>query len=456
MDRIRSHGTGLMQAGMIVILCGYGVGIGALLALKNPLYAAIFMGAPFILFGLLWIQNHLDLAPVVILVAASLIPLSLPTGTGSRLVLSLILTIALIGMWVLRMLTVEHRFTLLPMPINWPVIGFIAVTLISLVWSILFRDPTVIISSNFSLVQGAAGVVMAALPTVFLLMANRMTSLTPLKAMVGVMLGAGCLGLIKMYASLPLPVDTNGLFSMWVIALALSLALFQRNLRWVYRLFLVSLAGAWVYWGFVLHLDWLAGWLPGLIALGVVSLIRSKRIFAALVLVMAVYAVLNSSHLAADLGLENQTSGITRMAAWQMNWQVTSQHLFLGTGPAGYAAYYMSYFPAQAMATHNNYIDVISQTGLVGLGLYLGIFGALIWSGVKLLRRIRGRGDFVESLGVAAFAGALACIVIMAFGDWLLPFAYTQTIAGFDYAVYNWLFMGSILVLDRLIPTPGK
>jgi hypothetical protein len=31
-----------------------------------------------------------------------------------------------------------------------------------------------------------------------------------------------------------------------------------------------------------------------------------------------------------------------------------------------------------------------------------------------------------------------------------MPFAYTQTIAGFDYAVYNWLFMGAIVVLERL------
>ena len=39
----------------------------------------------------------------------------------------------------------------------------------------------------------------------------------------------------------------------------------------------------------------------------------------------------------------------------------------------------------------------------------------------------------------------------MIIGDWLFPFTYTQTIAGFDYVVYSWLFMGTILVLDRLI-----
>ncbi len=40
----------------------------------------------------------------------------------------------------------------------------------------------------------------------------------------------------------------------------------------------------------------------------------------------------------------------------------------------------------------------------------------------------------------------------MAFGDWLFPFAYTQTIEGFNYAVYNWLFMGVILALEHMYP----
>jgi hypothetical protein len=38
----------------------------------------------------------------------------------------------------------------------------------------------------------------------------------------------------------------------------------------------------------------------------------------------------------------------------------------------------------------------------------------------------------------------------MGFGDWLLPFAYTQTISGYSYTVYSWLFMGTILALDAI------
>jgi hypothetical protein len=55
--------------------------------------------------------------------------------------------------------------------------------------------------------------------------------------------------------------------------------------------------------------------------------------------------------------------------------------------------------------------------------------------------------DFVEAMATAAFAGAIGCAAAMVIGDWMLPFAYTQTIEGFDYAVYNWIMIGVIPLL---------
>jgi len=164
-----------------------------------------------------------------------------------------------------------------------------------------------------------------------------------------------------------------------------------------------------------------------------------------------IYVSINASYfLGTVIQSESRESGETRLAAWEMNWRITSQHLLFGTGPAGYAAYYLSYFPMEATASHSNYIDIIAQTGVIGLALCLWFFFGLVWYGYRLTLRLRGRGDFFEGLASAAFAGTIGCIVMMGFGDWLFPFAYTQSIAGFDYAVYNWIFMGTLLAIDRL------
>jgi O-antigen ligase len=171
------------------------------------------------------------------------------------------------------------------------------------------------------------------------------------------------------------------------------------------------------------------------------------------VLAIVVIAIIFNSYFMEAVREERAISGDTRIAAWQVNWRVTSEHLLFGTGPGGYAAYYMTFFPNEGMATHNTYIDVLAQSGLVGLILWLWFFGVTAWQGFQQVRRTWGRNDFYQALACALFAGTLACIMIMMFGDWLLPFAYTQTIAGFDYAIYSWIFMGMIVAL-RHIPLP--
>ncbi len=171
-----------------------------------------------------------------------------------------------------------------------------------------------------------------------------------------------------------------------------------------------------------------------------------------ILIVGAVLVAANWDAVDKQLNAENDESGHSRVTAWENTFRVFDGHWLFGTGPAGYAAYYMSYYPNEGMATHNTYVDVVAQSGLVGLGLWLWFFGATTWQGFRLVRRLRGQNNFYEALASAAFAGTLACIFIMMFGDWLLPFAYTQTIAGFDYAVYSWIFMGTIVALDHLVP----
>jgi hypothetical protein len=436
--------------------------LGVLLAVTLVGVLTVVVDWPFVLIAAaaplsLPVLLRRDLAPLIILASAAFVPFALSTGTESKLVVSLLMTMMLTGMWVVRMLVVEKSLHLNPSPVNGPLLGFIGVVAISLVWSFAFRDPLVVIWSSFPLVQMASAVVMIMLPAAFLLVANQVDDVRLLKAMVGLMLCAGVLGLIKQFSIVDLPVATGGLFTMWIVALSTGLAFFDRRIPLVGRGLLLLLACAWVYWGFVRHISWVAGWLPAFVALGVLGFMRSKKLLLVLlVIVVAVVATNAEYYLGSVVEEEQAESGNTRVAAWAANWRVTGKHWLFGTGPGGYAAYYMSYFPNDAMATHNNYIDVLAQTGIIGLGFCVWFFFGLVWLGYKLCMRLRGRGDFLEGLACAALAGTVACIVAMAIGDWLFPFAYTQTIAGFDHAVYSWTFMGSILVLDRLAWTdPG-
>ena len=453
----------LRQAALVGVVLAASAGLGVLVtqmpSTLDPILILIVAAAPLAVLAVALLAAHQEWMPAAILFLAAFSPLTLPTGTGSRLTDGFLLTIGLTGLWILRMITVERRFWLKPSPLNLPLLIFMGVTIWSIGWSSAFRDPLVNSTFAFLIVQMASGTVNVMLPAAFLMVANFINDERMLKVLVGMMLAAGVAGLAQRFHLVHFSTDiinTDGMYTMWVVNLAAGLALFARRWKWHWRILLAGLAGIYVYWGFVRNIDWLAGWLPAFAALGILLWRHSRKALLGAFIVAAIYGVVKFSSLQAAFAAEDTTSGLTRMAAWEVNWTITKDHLLFGTGPAGYAAYYMTYFPTTAMATHSNYLDILAQNGILGMIPCLAFFFGLAWTGWRLSVRLKGRGDFLEGLANCAFAGTVACIVAMAFGDWLFPFAYTQTIGGFDYAVYSWLFMGTTLVVERLTrPKPG-
>jgi len=241
------------------------------------------------------------------------------------------------GFWLLRLVFLERR-GLEPAAINRPLLGFMLITVFSVIWSNLFRDTVVIPVASFPMVQLASTLTMVTLPGTLLLV-QHFLDLRTLKIAVGIMLAAGVLGAVRAYTNIPLPVNTDGISGSWFVGLAMGLVLFQRKLRWPARAALVLLAGAWVGYSFVLHTNRLSPWLAELVMLGVLLFRRSKWLATGLAVALAALFVLNLSYYEGVISGKQVESGDTRLAAWEVNWQVTGQHWLFGTGPAGYAPY---------------------------------------------------------------------------------------------------------------------
>ena len=471
----KGHKTILTRLGVIGGTIGVLVVVGYLATMpKIGLLVPVAVIAPMGVFALL---KRIELGLAAMLLSAVFVLFRLPTGTASEIVMSLLLCSGILVLWVVHMLLEEKRLSLKPFPVNAPLLAFMITVVISLIWGKAYRDVFVHdIGSPFVAVASAA--VMVLLPITLLLVANLVQNIRWLKIMVWLFLGAGLVSLvITLIIDLgigPAPtirelvfyngvvwINTHGLFSMWYLSFALALALFHRRLHWVLRVALLVYAAGWVYWGFFQRITWLSGWVPAFAAAAVVAFMRSKKLFVIFVIIAIVGA--GGYYWRTSFEAETEESGVTRLAAYEVNWRVTGKHILFGTGPAGYASYYMSYFPAEGMATHSNYIDIIAQTGIVGTFFILWFFGAQAWGGYKLRLELQGRGDFAESLSVAVLAGTAGCVIAMALGDWLFPFAYTQSITGFDAAMINWFFMGSLWALrhslvsaqSKLSPTVG-
>lgn len=391
-----------------------------------------------------------DYAPIIILAVALFSPFSLPTGTESRLVDGILVTVVFIGVWIIRIIIDRDRFAIKPSPINVPIIGFIGVTILAWIWSILARDSWLYVWDTFPLVQFASTIVMVLLPASMLLVSNVVERQRTMIWMTALFLVAGVLALIDFFFHIGIPINSAGLFFMWVVCLATGMALFNDQLNPILRGLLFVLAGSWLYIGIGINIQWLAGWLPSLIGFGILVFIRSRKLFVLTLIVFLIIVAMNFDHFSSFFQAETEESLLTRLSAWGISWEILKHHLLLGTGPGGYAVYYVNYFPTRAMATHSNYIDIVAQIGVIGGLFLLGIIVALFVVSYRVIRKISRRRDFMGGLAMACFAGFIGVLVIMGLGDWLFPFAYTQTIAGFDYAIYSWLFIGLIPAIDHL------
>ena len=439
----------LIRLGVIPGLIIGLMGIGFLASRIPPEFVLIAMAVPPVV---LLALSRLEFGVLAIVLTAAFVRFSLPTGTQSRIVASLLMTMIFTALWLTRMLVVDKKLQLKPSRANMPLLSFVLVTFISYVWSNAFRDPLVMVWASWPFVQIGALVVMVLLPGAFFLASNCLTDLKWIKWLTVTFILIGILEILG--DSLHLPLDflqVRPMFPMWFICLAYSQVLFNRRIPTVLRLLLLAFVGAWLYRVFFVQLTWLSAWLPTMLAVVAISFWRSRWLLVVLLVVALVYVGTNLDDLQAAYARESAESGVTRLNAYAHNWRVTGKHFLFGVGPAGYAAYYMSYFPGEAMATHSNYLDVLSQTGIVGLLALLGFFLALALIAWGLLRQTRGRFDFTQAFGVGASAGLLGVIVAAGLGDWLLPFVYTQTIAGFDYAVYSWVLLGTMVSLHRLV-----
>lgn len=380
---------------------------------------------------------------------------TLPTGRDSRIVISLALSLVLLTIWGFQLLF--RRSTgvrVQPSPINKPVLAFVLVVLIGYVWSLFMRDPILKIWSSFPMVQVASLIVNISLPLVALMTANKITEVKWLKWLSLIVIAIGITELLSRFLNLPTLIlvsnGTRGMFTVWLGGILYAQALFNNRLSLVRRAMLLGLLAALIYQRLIVDTSWVSGWLPLALVCAIITFVRSRKLFAVLCVLALIVVALKWDYVMTSYEAEMAGGSNLRGGLWAKAFGYVLQHPLFGMGPAGYAVYYMTYQPNDAMATHNNLFDVIAQHGFIGIVAFLWMFGVFFVVTFRSMRLHKGRGDFVEAFSVLGFAGAVASFAGMMLGDWLLPFAYTQTISGFDNAVFTWMFIGCAVALYHM------
>lgn len=137
--------------------------------------------------------------------------------------------------------------------------------------------------------------------------------------------------------------------------------------------------------------------------------------------------------------VDDITQGGTRFFLWQGAWQLFLQHPILGTGAYTYSDLYQTVRidpSGPGLYAHNDYLQILAETGLIGLGLLLALLALCLYFVYRSLR----------ALWAQQHAGHA---VLLALNLWMLA-AFVQ--AGFYFVFYTGAFtlpVGMILALSH-------
>jgi O-antigen ligase len=171
---------------------------------------------------------------------------------------------------------------------------------------------------------------------------------------------------------------------------------------------------------------------------------KLKRVITSLVLagVVVVLLVPRPSEQEQSTRLQDvdEFTELSRLALWGTAAMMFTEHPILGAGYGNYKSRYIDYLPdieADKMDAHNLYLQLLSETGILGFACFMIPVGLVLWRGVHLLKET----DFLYSLVGFGVAGALVGTLIHGCVDY---FFHVQTQVGGLF----WLIMALGLVVS--------
>lgn len=445
----------LLPLGLVVTLY-LAVGSAYLLGVGRTSLAMILVGSVLAAVAGVAVLRSLELGVALLPLMATAVPLTVGTGTQSPIVFALVYTLLILGLWIIRWV-LRQRVSLARSAVNLPLVTLTLVWVVSYLYNDATHSPFVWQWDSVVMPRlGQLAVVLASF-IAMLLAANASVDVRWIRIATWSVVGFSVVPLAGFYlhvGAVDSYVSAAGLFTMWAVALAYGQALFNGNLpRWL-RLGLVGLVAAWMFKAVVIQNSWLSGWVPALVAVVAITFFRSKRVSVVLVLALAVSALLFpqlADNLVTTLYQSQVNEGdLTRLGIWGQAWGLFSAHPFLGTGPAGYAYYYWTVYRGSqfSLSTHSGYMDILLETGLLGSLAFLWLLVSLARAGWQACRR--WQSGFEGGFAFGVVGGFFGVLVATSLGDWLLPFVYNQTIAGYRYTVHSWIFLGMLAGLARL------
>lgn len=405
-----------------------------------------------VIFGVLVTLSFLrwpSLGLTIATVAGMVVPYVGPSGLN----VTMILLALLLGLWLFDMFARQGRIQLAPSRTVWPLLAFLLAAIISFAVG-QFQWLTFALHAPLGAQLGGLSIIVLS-AAAFLLTANQISDLRWLRRLTWAFLAVGSFSVLlrSVLPEFGLPTrellqQVGTVFYVCFIGMAFSQSVFNEELNRGWRLVLGGVALVTLFIIFFLKFNDKAGWLSAFVCIGAIITARSWRAGLAL----AIVGVLGMLLMWSQIVGADEYSVTTRFDAWTIMAQIIKFSPILGLGFANYY-WYTPLFPIRGYAvsfnSHNNYIDLVAQMGVVGLICLLWLFWEIGRLGWQLRDRVPS--GFARAYVYGALGGLAGMLVAGMLGDWVLPFFYNIGLKGFRTSAIGWILLGGLVSLEQIV-----
>lgn len=389
-----------------------------------------------------------NLGFILLFLGSMFVPFAGPGGFNA----SILTVILMVVLWLLDMLVVKRRFEFVK---SRPIRPAFFMLLVFILAFAMGQIPWFVFANQAPLDAQIGGFfIYFFLIAAVILAANIIQNIKWLKAIVWIFVGLGAFYVISKAFELPFAnrlyqhgVYANSMFWMWLVALPLSQAIFNKHLRLRHRLLLYAVVAVTFYVSFFKQNDWKSGWVPSAVVAAVLIGLKFKKVVPFTI----PFALIVAIYLAQDLIATDEYSWGTRLDAWLIVLDISRTSPIIGLGFANYY-WYAKIFSIRGyfirFNSHSQFVDIIAQTGILGLALFLWLLfemGRLAW---KLMNQLPE--GFEKGYAHGIFAGVFGSIMAAFLVDWLLPFAYNIGLDGVRASVLPWIFFGGLIAVEQM------
>lgn len=402
---------------------------------------------------ILALLNQPNLGFILVFLGGIFVPITGPSNLSAATVMIAMM----LGLWIMDMFVVHKKIVLVRSAIMVPIMTFLVISILSF---LVGQVPWFVFAGQAPLTAQVGGFAIFVFSIGGLLLAAHLIkNVLWLKIITWTFVALSAVYILARTLNIPVVIAryhggfvAQSMFWSWLVALIFGQLLYNNKMDSRTKALLYILLGLTFYVAIGQGYDWKSGWVPPMIAVITLLGLRYRKLVAfviPLVVMIAIYVIF-------DLIAADDYSWGTRVDAWRIILEISRVSPLFGMGFANYY-WYTPLFPIRgwrvSFNSHSQFVDLIAQTGYLGLFAFLWLFfefGRLSWTVARKLPN-----GFSKGYAYGVLAGIFATVIAAILGDWVLPFVYNVGLTGFRASILPWIFIGGVISLEQMLREPS-